>query len=136
MNLLAVNINSQSSFSALAASAILAHYGRADVPIGIKRPLTNDTFFDSRSYSVGEYASKVAHGWSGGQLPWDEAEKAWEPVTLYRQVLSKADDGSVTIASIGFLDNVGRSPCSFHDLRLTAPSFRLCWTRLPTHIRS
>lgn len=107
MNLLAVNVNYPSTYSALAASAILAHYGKADVPIGIARPLTNATFFDSWYYELGEYASKIAFQWSGGSLPWGKAEEAWDPVALYRKALSEAEDGSVTIASIGFLDNVG-----------------------------
>ncbi|KAL2166818.1 hypothetical protein VTG60DRAFT_2094 [Thermothelomyces hinnuleus] len=38
VNLLAVNINSPFSYSALAASAILAHYGKGHVPIGIPAP--------------------------------------------------------------------------------------------------
>ncbi|KAI9149123.1 hypothetical protein HJFPF1_11171 [Paramyrothecium foliicola] len=105
-NLLAVNINYPSSFSALAASAILAHYGRSGVPVGIQQPLTNATFFDSWYYKLGEYASKVAYHWSGGSLPWGHAQDAWDPVRLYRKVLSEADDESVTIASIGFLDNL------------------------------
>ncbi|KAI1110277.1 inosine/uridine-preferring nucleoside hydrolase [Nemania sp. NC0429] len=105
-NLLAVNVNYPSSFSALAASAILAHYGRPEVPVGIRRPLTNATFFDSWFYELGEYASKIAFRWSGGSLPWGRAEDAWDPVALYRKVLAEAEDGSVTIASIGFLDNL------------------------------
>ena len=104
--LLAVNINTPSSFSALAASAILAHYNHPAVPIGIRRPLTNATFFDNRSYELGEYTSKIAFQFSGGSLPWGHAEEAWDAVTLYRKVLAEADDGSVKIASIGFLDNV------------------------------
>lgn len=106
MNLLAVNLNYPSTYSALAASAILAHYDRSDVPIGILRPLTDDTFFDSRNYKLGEYASKIAYGWSGGSLPWGHAEDAWDPVKLYRKALSEAEDGSVKIVSVGFLDNV------------------------------
>ncbi|KAJ8115846.1 hypothetical protein ONZ43_g4573 [Nemania bipapillata] len=105
VHLLAVNVNYPSTFSALAASAILAHYGHPEVPIGIRRPLTNATFFDTRAYELGEYASKVAYHWSGGTLPWDHAEDAWDPVALYRKVLAEAEDGSVTIASIGFLEN-------------------------------
>jgi hypothetical protein len=116
-NLLAININYPSTFSALTASAILAHYGRPEIPIGIKRPLINVTFFDGWYYELGEYASKVAFHWSGGSLPWGHAEEAWEPVTLYRKVLADAEDGSVTIASIGFLDNV--SPLRvFSDCKL------------------
>lgn len=106
VNLLAVNINHPSTYSALAASAILAHYGHPKIPIGIRRPLINATFFDSWYFSLGEYTSKVAFHWSGGTLPWGHADEAWDPVALYRKVLSEAEDGSVTIASIGFLDNV------------------------------
>ncbi|KAI0118910.1 inosine/uridine-preferring nucleoside hydrolase [Nemania sp. FL0031] len=106
INLLAVNVNYPSTFSALTASAILAHYGQSEVPIGIRRPLANDTFFDSWYYELGEYTSKVAYRWSGGSLPWGYAEEAWDPVTLYRKVLAETEDGSVTIASIGFLENL------------------------------
>ncbi|KAI0424405.1 inosine/uridine-preferring nucleoside hydrolase [Xylaria sp. FL1042] len=106
VNLLAVNVNYPSTFSALAASAVLAHYGYPNIPIGIRRPLTNVTFFDTWSYEVGEYASKVAFHWSGGSLPWDHAEEAWDPVALYRKVLAEAEDDTVTIASIGFLENL------------------------------
>lgn len=106
VNLLAVNINYPSTFSALTASAILAHYGRSEIPIGIRRPLSNATFFDSWYYELGEYTSKIAFHWRGGSLLWGHAEEAWDPVALYRRVLAEAEDGSVTIASIGFFENV------------------------------
>ncbi|TVY12826.1 hypothetical protein LARI1_G009161 [Lachnellula arida] len=106
VNLLAVNVNYPSSYSALAASAILAHYGHPDVPVGLSRPITNDSFFDDWAFELGEYASKVAYHWSNGTLPWGSAEKAWEPVELYRKILSEQEDGNVTIASIGFFDNL------------------------------
>lgn len=61
VNLLAVNINTKTTFSVLAASAILSHYGHSHVPIGIPRPLTNITFFDGWYFSLGEYASKTAY---------------------------------------------------------------------------
>lgn len=112
VNLLAVNINTKTTFSALAASAILSHYDHSHVPIGIPRPLTNVTFFDSWYFSLGEYAAKTAYHFSGGKLRWEDRDRLeelddlWDPVALYRKVLSEAEDGSVTIASIGFLDNV------------------------------
>lgn len=109
VKLLAVNVNYPSSYSVLAASAILNHYGHADVPIGARRPLTNATFFDSWSYNLGEFASKVAYHYSGGSLPWGRADDAWDPVRLYRKCLAEAPDGSVTIASIGFFENVSPS---------------------------
>ncbi|KAI3331775.1 inosine/uridine-preferring nucleoside hydrolase [Xylariaceae sp. AK1471] len=110
-NLLAVNINVASSYSALAAFAILTHYGHAlaDVPIGIRRPLTNKSFFDTWTFELGEYASKVAYHYANperGSLPWGGVEDAWDPVALYRRVLADAEDRSVTIASIGFLENL------------------------------
>jgi len=108
VNLLAVNVNYPSTYSALATSAILSHYGQGMVPIGVKRPLTNDSFFDDYTFELGEYASKIAYHHSGGSLPWGTAENAAEPVSLYRRILSEAADNSVTIASIGFLDNVSR----------------------------
>ncbi|KAJ9143127.1 Inosine/uridine-preferring nucleoside hydrolase [Pleurostoma richardsiae] len=118
--LLAVNVNYPSSFSALAVSAILAHYGHSHVPIGIVRPLTNETFLDTYYYELGEFASKVAYHWSGGTLPWGAAEQAWDPVSLYRKVLSEADDGSVTVVSIGFFENLSAllnsSADSYSDL--------------------
>ena len=113
VNLLAVNVNYPSSYSALAVSAILAHYGHPEVPIGLRRPITNDSFFDTRSYELGEFASKVAFHWSNGTLPWGDAARAWRPVDLYRKTLSEQEDGSVTIASIGFFENVGSLYLSF-----------------------
>ncbi|KAI6353095.1 hypothetical protein MCOR25_009177 [Pyricularia grisea] len=106
VNILGVNINAQSSYSSLAASAILAHYGHPAVPIGARRPLTNESFFDAFYYSLGEFTSKVAYHYPGGTLTWGRAEDALDPVKLYRQLLASADDGSVTIASIGFLANL------------------------------
>lgn len=109
MNLVAVNINYPSSYSALAASAILSHYGHPEVPIGTLGPITNDTFIDTWSYELGEFASKVAYHWrcSDCAVRWGQVEDdAWDPVLLYRKALSEAEDGSVTIASIGFFDNL------------------------------
>jgi hypothetical protein len=39
-------------------------------------------------------------------VPWFEVDKTWDPVELYRKTLAEADDASVTIASIGFLENL------------------------------
>ncbi|KAF2269106.1 nucleoside hydrolase [Lojkania enalia] len=105
-SLVAVNINVNSAYSALAASSILNYYGHSNVPIGLRRPYVNSSFFDTWAYELGEYASKVAYHWSGGYVPWFEMEKTWDPVELYRQTLSTAGDNSMTIASTGFLENL------------------------------
>jgi len=109
VNLLAVNINYPSSYSALAASAILSHYGRREVPIGIVRPISNETFIDTWSFELGEFTTKVAYHWRCEEdcaVRWGHVDDAWDPVALYRKTLSEAADGSVTIASIGFLNNL------------------------------
>ncbi|RQM05145.1 hypothetical protein DH86_00003153, partial [Scytalidium sp. 3C] len=105
VNLLAVNVNHPSRYSVLAVDAILAHYGLKDVGVGIRRPITDEHFFDSWYHKLGEYASKVAYNWPAGNLG-RVAENAFHPVDLYRKVLSQQKDGSVTIASIGFLENL------------------------------
>jgi hypothetical protein len=105
-NLLAVNVNINSTYSAYAASAIVNHYGHSSVPIGIGRPYTNSTFFDTWSYELGEYPSKVGYHWSGGFLHWGEVDKAWDPVKLYRKTLAEAKDDCVTIVSLGFFDHL------------------------------
>ncbi|KAK1989910.1 hypothetical protein LX36DRAFT_686305 [Colletotrichum falcatum] len=99
VNLLGVNINSQSSFS---------------VPIGARRPLSYMPFFDNWTKSLGKFASKLAT-----HLPESmaDAEEAWDPVELYRKLLAEAKDSSVTIASIGFLHNLSNL------LNLTADSY-------------
>ncbi|KAL5376858.1 hypothetical protein DPSP01_010124 [Paraphaeosphaeria sporulosa] len=106
VSLLAVNVNYPSAYSPLAASAILNHYGHPKTSIGLRRPYTNESFFDDWAYELGEYTSKVAYHWSGGSLPWFTPEKSWEPVALYRKTLADAADASVTIASIGFFENL------------------------------
>ncbi|KAK4221433.1 inosine-uridine preferring nucleoside hydrolase-domain-containing protein [Podospora fimiseda] len=127
IDLLAVNVNYPSSYSALAASSVLAHFGHPNTPIGITRPLSNDTFFDSWFFTLGEYASKVAYHFPGGTLSWDRhAEDAWDPVALYRKTLAGCPDGNgVTIVSIGYMDNIsalmnstsdGHSPLSGEEL--------------------
>ncbi|EIT75254.1 hypothetical protein AO1008_02003 [Aspergillus oryzae 100-8] len=102
-----VMINYPSSYSALAASSILGYYGYSDVPVALKQPFSKDTFLDTWSYQLGEYASKVAYNWRHtASMPWGDVSSAWDPVELYRKLLSEAGDHSVTIASIGFLDNL------------------------------
>lgn len=104
----------------------------APIPVGARRPLTDETFFDSWMFELGEYASKVAYHWGGpgrrggevegewdrrregerhGQIRWGHVdEDAWDAVQLYRKVLAEAEDASVTIVSIGFFENVSVHP--------------------------
>lgn len=112
-DLLAVQINYPSSYSVLAASSILTYYGHGEVPIGSSSPLNNDSFFDDFYYQFSDYASKVQYHWNHSVV---DAEGAWDSVTLYRKILSEQDDNSVTIASIGFFDNVRLIPIFMYGL--------------------
>ncbi|OLN83767.1 Inosine-uridine preferring nucleoside hydrolase [Colletotrichum chlorophyti] len=103
VNLLGVNINSNSSYSVLAASAILCHYGHPDILIGARRPLNDVPFFDTWTKRLGEFSSKLATHWP---KTISDPEEAWDSVELYRKLLAAAEDESVTIASIGFLHNL------------------------------
>ncbi|OJD38102.1 inosine uridine-preferring nucleoside hydrolase [Diplodia corticola] len=129
-NLLAVNVNYPSSYSALAASAILAHYGHPDIPIGVVRPLTNASFFDQLYFEHGEYASKVAYHWSAGSLPWGDADRAWDPVSLYRKVLAEQEDESVTIVSVGFFENLSGLLNSTADGHSSSSGLELVQTKV------
>ncbi|KAK3947801.1 Inosine/uridine-preferring nucleoside hydrolase domain-containing protein [Pseudoneurospora amorphoporcata] len=142
INLLGVLINKPSTYSVLAASAIVSYYTQSyhqkkAIPIGVFRhptsngtviPLPNSSFLDVVYWHLGEFASKIAFRFGSPSspdyvkpsIPWGRAEDAWSAVSLYRKLLSGADDESVTIASIGFLDNLSllldSGPDSFSPL--------------------
>ncbi|KAK1621964.1 inosine/uridine-preferring nucleoside hydrolase [Colletotrichum phormii] len=123
VNLLGVNVNYPSTYSVTATCAILAHYGLADVPIGARRPMTDEPFFDTFAYDLGEYASKISYHYSGGSLPFGQAENASDAVTVYRRILAEADE-PVTIVSIGFFENLSALLNSTADAvsNLTGPA--------------
>ncbi|KAK1985467.1 inosine/uridine-preferring nucleoside hydrolase [Colletotrichum cereale] len=123
VNLLGVNVNYPSTYSVTATSAILAHYGLGAVPIGARGPLTNESFFDTFAYELGEYASKISYHFSGGSIPFGAAEEAWDAVSLYRKLLAEAEE-PVTIVSIGFFANLSGLLNSTADVysNLTGPA--------------
>ncbi|KAI1780212.1 nucleoside hydrolase [Hypoxylon cercidicola] len=98
-----VIVNTNSSYGALATSVINTYFGNTDIPIAALRPLTNETFVDTWAFSLGEYASKIAHHWPRSL---NDASATLTPVELYRSILSSAEDKSVTLISIGFLTNL------------------------------
>jgi len=99
----AVMVNSPSKYGSPAVSAINTYFGNGDVPIGALRPFTTDTFFDKLYLLRGEYAAKIAHHYP---RTLDNSTQAFAPAKLYREILASSEDNSVTIISIGFLDNL------------------------------
>lgn len=72
-------------------------YGRPDIPIGVSRSpycVVN---------RVGKYAPQVVEAFSHQIRSTEELPDAWR---LYRQVLASQPDQSVTVVSIGFLNNL------------------------------
>ncbi|CAI4214286.1 unnamed protein product [Parascedosporium putredinis] len=104
VNVTGIAINTHSKYGALAASVINTHFGNLDIPVAAIRPLSNHTFFDIYAFrSHGEYAAKLAHNWPRSI---NDSSMTPTPVSLYRRVLSSAEDNSVTIISLGFLTNL------------------------------
>ncbi|KAI0895818.1 nucleoside hydrolase [Annulohypoxylon nitens] len=98
-----VAINTGSKYGALTVSALNTYFGNGDIPIAAMRPLTNESFFDTYSYSLSEYASKIAYNWPRSL---NDSSTTPTPLELYRSVLSAAEDHSITLISIGFLTNL------------------------------
>ena len=92
--LLAVVFNEVHPSGAPAIDAINTWYGRGDIPVGIYK----DSFSKP---DKSRYLDAVA------KFPHDlEASDAPSALDVYRKTLSEQPDGSVTIVSVGFLNNL------------------------------
>ena len=100
--ILAVTYNEVHPDAAAAIDAINTWYGRGDIPIGIYRGTLRNP--DWSSYL--EHVAKFPHDL--------ENEDAPSALDVYRQVLRQQPDSSVTIVSVGFLNNL-------NDLLLAEP---------------
>jgi len=94
VDLLAVCFNEVHPSGAAAIDAINTWYGRGDIPVGIyKKELANPDKSD--------YLDALK------QFPHDlDGESALSAVDVHTKVLSKQEDKSVTIVSVGFLNNI------------------------------
>ncbi|KAI8965458.1 nucleoside hydrolase [Daldinia sp. FL1419] len=122
-----VAVNTHSKHGALAVSAVNTYFGNGDVPVAAIRPLTEETFFDKRDFVLGEYASKVAHNWPRSL---NDSSAAPTPVEMYREILSSAEDQSITIISIGFLTNLAELISSPPDSITTLSGTSLISTKV------
>lgn len=100
--ILAVCFNEVHPFGAPAIDAMNTWYGRGNIPIGIyKGQLDNP-----HGSGYLEYVARFPHDL--------ETEDAPSALDVYRQVLAEQPDSSVTIISVGFLNNI-------NDLLVTEP---------------
>ncbi len=92
--ILAVSFNEAHPSGAAAIDAINTWYGRGDIPVGVYKG-------DLPDPDSSKYLDAVA------KLPHDlDSESAPSSLDVYRQVLASQPDGSVTIISVGFLNNL------------------------------
>ena len=90
----AISCNVQSPFVAAAVKVVLSAWGREDVPVAVTRdPLPN-------SGNRSAYLAGLAARWRGPEPP------RTDPLDLWRRVLADAPDGSVSVVSIGFFNNL------------------------------
>merc|ERR1712192_136480 len=82
---------------AIGAVSVLNHfYGRDEIPLGaFKGEFGRNVRSDYVDDLVDNYPSPVKH--------YDQVE---EPLPVYRRALANAEDGSVAIASVGFMNNL------------------------------
>jgi hypothetical protein len=94
VEILAVSFNEAHPSGAAAIDAINTWYGRGDIPVGIYKG-------DLPDPDPSKYLDAVA------KFPHDlDSESAPSSLDVYRQVLASQPDGSVTIISVGFLNNL------------------------------
>lgn len=82
---------------------INTYYNNPAIPIAALKPLTPTTFLDTRTFRLGEYASKLAHNFPRAL---SNASSTPDPVPLYRSLLASAPNASTTLISLGFLTNL------------------------------
>lgn len=92
--ILAVNFNEVHKRGASAIDAINTFYGRSDIPVGVYR----GPFADPDASRYLDHVAAFPHRLTFGMAP--------DALDVYRRVLKGQPDQSVTIVSVGFLNNL------------------------------
>eukprot|EP00054_Salpingoeca_dolichothecata_P004952 m.32538 g.32538 ORF g.32538 m.32538 type:complete len:324 (-) comp14996_c0_seq2:19-990(-) len=85
-----------------AVSAMNHYYGRDDIPLGAYKGIFGHAP-NNGPWVTGKYVPDIVANFSGPVTNYTQVPEA---VSTYRNVLSKAEDHSVVIASIGFAVNI------------------------------
>lgn len=94
VNLLAVMCWNVEKYAVSAIDAVNTYYGNPDVPIGLREEKAHETTWNH---------SKVLTE----NLPFDATpENVPEATRLYRKLLSRSEDGSITLITVGPLGNI------------------------------
>ncbi len=92
-----VCVSSRHPRSAAVVDAILTYYGRADIPVG--SPKNGRGAYRDNSCFLDDVSIRFPHALRDN----DDAEDA---VRLYRRLLASADNGGVTVVTIGYMTNL------------------------------
>jgi len=96
VDILAVMHNSSNNYGVGAIDAINTYYGRPNIPIGSYKGSHKSTFTQRFYRTIAlNYPSDIK-----------QKSQAPDAVSVYRQVLSDADDNSIVISSVGFTTNL------------------------------
>lgn len=115
IELAGIVVTSDDPFAPVCASSILRFYGFPEIPVGF---LKNQSVLKNHS----RYTKSISEEYKPAFSSWKDAEDA---VGLYRKLLSRNPDNSVTIVSIGHLSSLQQllqskaddlSPLNGHDL--------------------
>ena len=96
--ILGISYNEVQRNAAAAIRAVNAWYGRSDIPVGVFTGALDDPDDEHSRYI--DPLAKMAPAESGANA------EAMSSLALYRQVLGGQADASVTIISVGFLNNL------------------------------
>jgi hypothetical protein len=96
--ILATVVSSRYPWSAPCVAAINRYYHRADLPIGVPKTKWADT-----GGRGSRYARQISEQFPTRLKSNDDAPDA---VDVYRRVLTRRDDGSVVIVTVGYLTNL------------------------------
>lgn len=92
-----VCVSSRHPCSAAVVHAILTYYGRPDIPVGA--PKNGRGAYRADSCFLEDVSQRFPHALGGN-------EDAEDAVRVYRRILAEAEDGGVTIATIGYMTNL------------------------------
>ncbi len=115
IELAGIVVTSDDPFAPVCASSILRFYGFPEIPVGF---LKNQPVLKNHS----RYTKRISEEYKPAFSSWKDAEDA---AVLYRKLLSRNPDKSVTIVSIGYLSSLQQilqsaaddiSPLNGHDL--------------------
>lgn len=104
-DLIGVMVDTPSKWGAPAADAINTYYGHGNVPIGTLKP--NDD-----SVPAANYPQYLAQHFPNSL---QDGNRAPDATNLYRKILAKQPDHSVTIAAVGFETNLAKLLASDPD---------------------